>query len=370
MKAKTLINTIGAIFLLSACGNGNEGAQQQQRAAVLPTVKAEKRTVTSYNSYPTSIEGIVNSQVRAKVSGYIQNVLVDEGQQVTKGQPLFRLETQTLSQDAEAAQAAVNVAKVEVEKLEPLVKKGIISEVQLQTAKANLAQAKSQYNSVTANVAYGTIKSPVDGVVGGIRYRSGNLVSPNDQQPITTVADISQVYAYFSMNEKEYLNFLESTEGANLAEKIANFPEVSLVLANGSTYSIKGKIETVTGQINTSTGTVSFRAVFDNPNQLLTHGNSGTIKIPVTYTDALIVPAMSTFEQQGDRFVYRVKEGKTLSTKVDISDEVKDFVVINSGLKAGDEIIAKGVAKVKNNMPVQAQSMPIDSVATFDTVFK
>ena len=371
MKAKALVKTIAACLILWACGTKNSEQAQQQKTPVLPTVKVENRTVTSYKSYPTSIEGIINNQVRAKVSGYIQDVLIDEGQEVKKGQALFRLETQTLTQDADAAQSAVNAAQVEVDKLKPLVEKDIISEVQLETAKANLAQAKSRYNSVNANVGYGTIRSPVDGVVGSLRFRRGSLVSPSDQQPLTTVADISEVYAYFSMNEKEYLDFLENTEGNGLSEKIENFPPVILVLANGSEYPVKGKIQTVTGQINTSTGTVSFRAKFDNPNQLLTNGNSGTIKIPVTYENAMVVPAMSTFEQQGDRFVYRItEEGKTRSVKITVEDEVKDLVVVSEGLQIGDEIIAKGVAKVRNDMAVQPKPMPMDSVATFDTVFK
>ncbi len=371
MKINKILGILALSLILSACGNEEEGQVQQQRTPVLPSVQVENRTVTSYKSYPASIEGIVNSQVRAKVSGYIQEVLVDEGQPVRKGQSLFKLETQTLSQDAEAAQAAVKVAQVEVEKLVPLVEKGIIGNIQLETAKANLAQAKSRYNSINANVGYGTIKSPVDGVVGSIRYRKGSLVSPADQQPITTVADISEVYAYFAMNEKEYLNFLEDTEGKSLAEKINNFPEVLLVLANGREYAEKGKIETVSGQVNASTGTVSFRAKFNNPEQLLTNGNSGTIRIPVVYENALVVPAMSTFEQQGDKFVFKItEEGKTLSVKVRVKDEVKDLVVITEGLQKGDQIIAKGVAKVKNGMPVQAKPMPLDSIATFDTVFK
>ena len=371
MKTKTLLNILTAALIVLACGNENTQQGQQQRTPVLPTVKVENRTLTSYRSYPTSIEGVINNQVRARVSGYIQDVLVDEGQEVKKGQALFRLETQTLNQDAEAAQAAVNAAQVEVDKLKPLVEKGIISEVQLETAKANLAQAKSRYNSTNANAGYGTIRSPVNGVVGSIRFRRGSLVSPSDQQAITTVADISEVYAYFSMNEKEYLNFLETTKGESLSGKIENFPDVILVLANGSEYPIKGKIETVSGQVNTSTGTVSFRAKFDNPNHLLTNGNSGTIKIPVTYENAMVVPAMSTFEQQGDKFVFKVtEEGKTRSAKITVQDEVKDLVVVSGGLNTGEEIIAKGVAKVRNDMPVQARPVPMDRVATFDTVFK
>src|SRR5690606_21301372 len=138
----------------------------------------------AYTTYPTSLEGIVDSEVRAKTSGYITHVLVDEGQKVKKGQTLFTLETQSLSQDAAAAKANVNAAQVEVDKLKPLVEKNIISAVQLETAKAKLAQAQSGYNSIAANIGYATIKSPVDGYVGAIPFREGALISPTSQVPL------------------------------------------------------------------------------------------------------------------------------------------------------------------------------------------
>lgn len=357
-------------FLVMRCSSP-QSPNQQARSIHVPSVKVIKRNINAYKSYPASIEGVINSQVRAKVSGYIVEVLVDEGQEVKKGQTLFNLETQALSEDANAARAAVNAAQLEVDKLIPLVKKGIISQVQLQTAEANLARTKSTLSSITANINYGNIKSPIDGVVGTINYRKGSLVSPADQQPLTTVSSINQVYAFFALNEKEYLEFLQQTEGSKLSERIKNLPEVSLELVNGKTYSQKGKVETISGQIDPNTGTVSFRAVFDNPRQLLTNGNSGTIKIPLTYTDALVIPAMSTFEQQGSKFVFLISaEGKTVSRKIEIADEAKDFVVVRSGLKAGDVIVAKGVAKVRNNMQVETHELAMDSVATFDTVFK
>ncbi|MBD3631303.1 efflux RND transporter periplasmic adaptor subunit [Cyclobacterium sp.] len=134
------------------------------------------KTVTAYSSYPVGIEGTVNSAVRAKVPGNITDVLVDEGEAVKKGQTLFRLETASLAGEAGAAKANVNAAQVEVDKLKPLVEKGIISNVQLQTAEARLAQAKANYNSITANIGYATIKSPVNGYVGAINYRIGSLV--------------------------------------------------------------------------------------------------------------------------------------------------------------------------------------------------
>lgn len=187
MKKKNLIHSLpialGILLLFSSCGD-DKSAQQAQgapQAPTLPVVAIPTKTVTAYTTYPASIEGIVNSQVQAKISGYITDVLVDEGQKVKRGQTLFLLETQTLSQDAAAASANVNAAQVEVDKLKPLVEKNIISNVQLETAKAKLQQAKSGYNSIAANIDYGNIKSPVDGYVGSINLRKGALVSPSSQ---------------------------------------------------------------------------------------------------------------------------------------------------------------------------------------------
>src|SRR5690606_16905552 len=306
------------LLLLSSCRNkdGNQQQAAQMPPATFPVSQLERKTVVGYQEYPVNIEGIINSDVRAKASGYIQKVYVDEGQKVQKGQILFRLETQSLSQDAGAAQARINVAQVEVDKLIPLVEKNIISAVQLETAKANLAQAKANYSGIAANIDYATVKSPVNGYVGAINFREGSLVSPNDVTPLTTVSDIQQVYAFFNLNEANYLDFLQNTKGKNLNEKLTNFPEVSLIMANGNVYSEKGKIQTSTGQINRNTGTVSFRAIFNNPNQLLTNGNSGKIQIPLIYEDAVIIPQESTMEQQGHIVIFKVGENNTVASSI------------------------------------------------------
>jgi len=353
------------VFTLSLTGcKKQEQAPQQSQALPFAVAEVPQKSTTTFISYPTTIEGTINSEVRAKVSGYIQKVLVDEGQKVSKGQPLFKLETQSLSQDAEAAKARVNVAEVEVDKLIPLVEKNIISQVQLETAKANLAQAKSNYNSIVANIGYATVSSPVDGYVGGIPYREGSLVSATSTKPLTTVASISQVYAYFSMNETEYLNFLQKAEGKTLQEKIGNFPKVQLLLANGQTYDQEGTIQTVTGQIDQQTGTVSFRAVFDNPNLLLTNGNSGTVKIPTEYKNALVVPQAATFEQQGQIFVYKVNEDNTIaSTLISVKDKTDALYIVGSGLKENDLIIVKGLGKLRNGMAIEPQEVAFDSIS-------
>src|SRR5690554_8183240 len=290
-----LLSLVGVSTFLTSCDSnqGNQG-QSGQQTLPFPVITVPSETITAYDTYPTRLEGIINSQVYAKTSGYITNVMVDEGQKVKRGQTLFRLETESLSQDAAAAKANVNAARVEVDKLIPLVEKNIISQVQLETAKAKLAQAQSSYNAIVANIGYATIKSPVDGYVGAINFREGSLVSPSSPTPLTTVANIDKVYAFFSLNEKQYLDFIQNSEGESIDDKIENMPKVRLRLANGQLYPIEGTIETINSQVNAATGTVSFRAIFDNPNRLLSSGSSGQIQIPRVYEDATLVPAVST----------------------------------------------------------------------------
>ncbi|MCM5662074.1 efflux RND transporter periplasmic adaptor subunit [Galbibacter mesophilus] len=361
---------ISVFFLLTGCAEKKQ--QQEQQPMPFPTVKIEKRDVTTYKSYPASIQGEVSSEIRPKVSGYIQDVLVDEGEKVKKGQLLFRLETESLTQDADAAKASVDVAQVEVDRLKPLVEKGIISKVQLETAKANLAQAKSNYNSINANINYAAVKSPVDGVVGSIPFRRGALVSATNRVPLTTVSSIERVYAFFSMNEKDFISIIRNMKGETLDEKAKNTNKVSLILADGSTYEEEGTVETITGNIDPQTGTVSFRATFENPKGILRSGSSGTIKVPQIYESVLVVPSLSTFEQQGKKFVYKVAENDSLyEASIKSIDETDKFLVVKEGIEEGDEILAKGVGKVQSGMKIVPQPTSLDSIFnSFDTVFK
>lgn len=367
-----LVISLSFIALFLSCGEKEQAPQGPQGPMPFQVTTIPQKTVTGYTVYPTSIEGVNNSEVRAKITGYITDVLVDEGQKVRKGQTIFKLETQSLNQDAAGAKANVNAAQVEVDKLKPLVEKNIISAVQLETAKAKLLQAQSSYNSIGANIDYANIKSPVDGFVGAIRLRKGTLVSPSSQEPLTTVSDISEVYAYFSMNEREYLDFIQNAEGKDIEAKIKNLPRVTLILANGSEYEKEGTVETINSQVNPNTGSISFRAIFDNTNRLLTNGNSGKIKVPKTYTDVVVVPKESTYEQQGSFYVYKIAEDDmAVSTRINVLADVNNMYVVKDGLKEGDRIVAKGVAKLRGDTKIKPMDVPFDSIAKpIDKVFR
>lgn len=350
-------------LLVAACSNKSKVGQTQPKALPFPVIEIPAQNITGKTTFPVSIEGLVNSEVRAKIPGYITEVLVDEGQRVQKGQPLFRLETDALSEDAQAAKANVEAAQVGVDQLKPLVKQNIISKIQLETAEAKLAQAKANYKSITANIGYANITSPIDGYVGAIPYRKGSLVNPSSPLPLTTVSNTHEVYCYFSMNEAAYLDFLQNTPGKTLSEKILHFPKVQLQLANGDLYVHEGKIQTVTAQVDPSTGTVSFRAIFPNPEHLIANGSSGTILIPKTYQNAILVPEESTYEQQGKTYVYQLLKGDTVAQRIiTVTDRVNNILIVSSGIQAGDKIIAQGIGKLHD----KEQIIPI--ITSFDSV--
>lgn len=401
MKNTLLLFSFAALGIVSCKKQDNP---MQDGPKPFPVVSVEPKNVTGYQTFPASIEGRVNNDVRAKIQGYITQVLVDEGQYVVKGQPLFKLETNTLNESADAARAgvgaakssvsaaeaninaaraAVNSAQVEVNKLRPLVQKNIISNVQLQTAEANLSRAQAQlqqaiaakqqavagvsqaqanYQGVAANIDYSVIRAPISGVVGKLPLKVGSLVGPTDSTPLTTISDTSEVYAYFSMNEKEYLDFLEDSYGATVPEKLRNMPMVELKLANGSMYQEKGKVEAVTGQIDESTGSIQFRVSFPNAQKLLSNGNSGTIMLPKLYNDALVIPESATYEQQGMVYAYKVQGDSVNTAAVDVEDRVNNLIVLKSGLKKGDQIVAQGIGSLKPGTKIIPKPMNLDSL--------
>lgn len=387
MNNKLVILSIAALSL-TAC---KKEAPKQDGAKPYPVVSVESKNIVGYQTFPATIQGRVNNDVRAKIQGYITQVLVDEGQYVTKGQPLFRLETNILNENAAAskagigaaessiaaAQASVNAAQVEVNKLKPLVQKNIISNVQLQTAQAQLAQAQAQlqqanaskrqaqanYKGVEANIEYSIIRAPISGVIGRLPLKVGSLVGPSDQTALTTISDTSEIYAYFAMNEKEYFDFLEKSPGASMPEKIKNLPMVELQLANGSLYPEKGKIEAITGQIDPTTGTIQFRVAFSNAQKLLSNGNSGTIRFPQRYDNVLVVPESATYEQQGIVYVYKVEKGDTArNVVVNVIDRIDNLALIKSGVNKGETVVAAGIGGLKPGTAVKPKPIKMDSL--------
>ncbi|WP_324024929.1 efflux RND transporter periplasmic adaptor subunit [Maribacter sp. BPC-D8] len=357
MKKLSIIGILSAVLLLSSCFGSSEKPAQGPAAPPPPSLKVaklEKQDLTIYNEFSTTLEGKQNVEIWPKVSGFVQEVYVEEGQKIKKGQLLFKLETQTLNQDANAAKASVNVAQVEVDKLKPLVDKNIISPVQLETAKAQLVQAQANYHSVTSNIGYSRITSPVDGYIGEIPFKIGALVSSAMAKPLTTVSDISEVRAYFSMNEKELLKLKESLpKNENNVLDLEKAPEVTLIMINGEDYAEPGKIAMINTIINSTTGSVTARADFDNKNNLLSSGSTGKIKIPTIYSGAYEIPQTATIDLQGKKLVYVLKDDNTVTTMpLDIITTTQKGFVVENGIEDGTTIVIEGVSKLKDGMAI------------------
>ncbi|SER12709.1 efflux RND transporter periplasmic adaptor subunit [Pedobacter rhizosphaerae] len=381
-KVKTLLFSLSIGMLLASCGNNDEAKKAAAAAAAGPqaypvfTVTAQSTELNS--DYPATVEGIQNVDIRPKVDGFVEKIFVDEGAMVKKGQLLFTINAPQYEQQVRTAKAAissaeadVNAAQLQVNKTKPLVEKDIISKYDLQAAqltlqsrKAALAQAKAELVNAQVNLGYTRITSPVGGVVGSIPFKAGSLVSSSSTEPLTTVSNISKVYAYFSLNEKQLLDFSKTYKGKTLAEQMKNIPAVSLVLADGTPYAQNGKIESIIGQINTTTGSVRLRATFPNPIALLKSGASASVRIPKAVENGILIPQKSTMDLQGKKFVYVLGDSsKVISTEIEIMDLAKDkFYVVTKGLKQGDKVVLEGFQSLKDGTKIKPEEQSADAV--------
>lgn len=375
LKSATLyaLSTVIAGSLLTSCG----GQQQQQQAGApeIAVMTVGDTNTTLQQSYPATLRGKTDIDIRPQVTGFITKVHVDEGQQVRKGQVLFTLDQVQFQAAVDQAQAqvataktAVSTAQLTADNKRRLYDKNIISEYEwqladndLQNAKASLAQANAALVTARKNLAYTIVTAPSSGVVGSIPNREGSLASPSSQTPLTTISDISDIYAYFSLTEKDILAMTDNGN-RNINSAITQMPEVELELADGSTYSSKGKVSTISGVIDSSTGAASVRAIFPNPNGMLRSGSTGRVIIPRTFNDVIVIPQKATNELQDRRFAYVVNDSnKVVATPITVSplNDGSNFVV-TSGLKPGDRIAVEGVGiSVRDGVEIK----PVDAAA-------
>ena len=365
----------GGLLALSSCGR-KQTQQPGMMAPEVAVITVEPSSAAFESSFPATIKGKTDIAIRPQVTGFITKVHVDEGDRVRKGQTLFTIDQvqfQAAVDQAEAnlnsARSAVSTAQITEQNKRMLLDKNIISETEWQMAANQLAQAKAAEAQASAalvnarkNLAYTTVTAPSDGVVGTIPNREGSLASPSSAQPLTTISDNSDVYAYFSFTEKDLLDF--TGEGSSIDAAIKAMPEVELQLANGTRYPVKGRIATVSGVIDNATGAASARALFDNPQGVLRSGNTGQIIIPRKSEGVIVIPQKASFELQDLRYVYTLNDSNiTVSTPITVQpySDGKTFVV-TSGLKPGDRVVTEGVGtSVRAGMPVRPKT---DAVAT------
>ena len=316
-------------------------------------------------NYSATIRGRQDIAIYPQVSGTIFELCVNEGQTVSKGQPLFiidqvpyKVALQTAEANVAAAKAGVATAQLTYDSKKELYAKNVVSQYDLLTAentlltaKAQLAQAEAQRVNAANNLSYTVVKAPANGVVGTLPYRVGALVSASISKPLTTVSDNSDVYVYFSMTENQLLNL--TRQYGSIANTLKNMPDVRLVLNDGSVYDRTGRIESISGVIDTSTGSVQLRAVFPNADGLLHSGGAGSVIVPNIHKDCVVVPQVATFELQNKVYVYKVEDGKATSSMIDVEkiNNGREYIV-KSGLTPGDVIVAEGVGLLREGTPI------------------
>jgi len=366
MKLKKIVTGITALVLLASCGKKQEATQEQQPPYPTETVRMQEAELVSI--YPVSIKGQEDIEIRPRIDGFIDAIYIDEGSVVKKGQQLFKINSPQAEQALITAQAAiksaearVNTAKTNVDRIRPLVEEGIVGNVQLATAMdsyqsaiAELEQARASLTNAKATLSWTNVSSPVDGFVGSIPYRLGSLV--NSSNVLTTVANTNTIFAYFSLNEKELRSFLNGLEGDSQADKIKNIPEVTLTLIDGTVYPEKGKISTITGVVNVTTGSASFRAEFPNPNGELKSGTSGNISVPYILSNIFVIPQKATFQQQDKVLVYTVQDNSVVQKVISVvpTPDGKSYAVTD-GLKEGERVVLDGIATLTDGKEIQVQ---------------
>ncbi|HMM03850.1 efflux RND transporter periplasmic adaptor subunit [Dysgonomonas sp.] len=364
MKTKIIFNGAIVLLIFASCGNSNTTGQSGG-ALKYPVMVLNRQHANMQSVYPATIRGQEDIEIKPRVDGFIEAIYVDEGSVVKAGQLLFKINSPSSEQALTSAKASVNSAKAQVNTAEvnvnryrPLAEKEIVSEVQLQTyenayetALASLKQAKATLKNAQATISWVTVTSPVDGVVGAIPYRKGSLVNSNNS--LTTIANTGNVYAYFSLNERKLMDFLEGVEGNTQSEKIKNIPPVTLILSDDSEYSEKGKIETITGTVDITTGTANFRAEFPNKSGKLRSGTSGKIVIPKTLNDIFLIPQKATFSQQDKVLVYKLENDSVKQQVISVQStpDGQNYAVTN-GLSDGDTIVYDGIATLRNGMKI------------------
>lgn len=376
----TLIKSLLLAVLISSCNNKAEIPVAAAPSLPVLTLKSES-TATSV-AYPAAIQGTVDVEVRSQVNGNLDQVLVDEGAYVRKGQALFKINDRPYREqlnnalaNLHAAEAAMINSDIEVDKLNPLVKNKVVSDYQLKTAKAmqkvamaNIEQNKAMVASARINLGYTTITAPVNGYIGRLYKKQGSLISSADVEALTTLSDVHEVYGYFSLSESDFINFKKTYAGNTLSEKLKNLAAVELVLADNSIYEKKGVVDMIDGQFDKNTAAITVRATFPNANGILRSGNTGKVRLQIQHDDAILIPQSATIEMQDKVFAFTVNaKNEVTKTPITISGKSGANYLISEGLKAGDKIVLSGIDKLQEGQLIQPVTTTAKKVAQIDS---
>jgi membrane fusion protein (multidrug efflux system) len=368
---KICVGLFCLFLLFESCSSGSGKPTQNEIA--LPVYRVDTSTVVLTKNFVGTVEGKTNVEVRPQVTGKLKKTYVDEGDHVKKGQKLFKINPRTFEQDLEQAKANANVekaklanAKLQIKQLRPLVEHKVMSPVKLQraiseykVAKAKLKQAKAKVANARIKLGYTTIKAPVSGYIGRIPKRIGNLVSPGDDEPITTLTDVDKVYVYFSINQANFFKLLKTQSDKKILNMggpvhIDTNRVASLILPDGTVFPQKGVIDASSGQVNKGTGSINMRATFPNKNNILRSGNTVTLVLKKRKKGVITIPQKATFKLQTNTFVEKLtQQNRAVRQLITVGTSAPhNQYTVKEGLKRGDRILAAGLGKVTDSTKI------------------
>ncbi|MBR4366966.1 MAG: efflux RND transporter periplasmic adaptor subunit [Bacteroidaceae bacterium] len=379
MKQKTfrLACLLSLLFVLVSCGID----MPKEKQSSFETLTVKKSDIEFPMKFSAKMKGQADVTIMPQVSGQLMKICVQEGQQVNKGQTLFVIDSRNAQHEVEAAQANLQAAqanlqaaiasessaKLEYESNKNLFDKRIVSSYMLdnslntykqaqaavQQARAAVSQAQASVNRAKVNLGFCTIAAPVTGVIGGIPVRGGDQVTPMTQ--LTVLSGNTTMDAEFSVTEAIVEAQVSSGVVQGDKEKyMTNLPDVTFFMKNGTEYPHKGRITSLTGVVDATTGTLSCKASFPNPDGHLFSGIQGTVVLPLSRQDVIVIPQAAVLRLQDKALVYKVKPDST-ATAVTITytdaGNGKDFIV-TSGLNVGDRIVTVGANNLQEGQQV------------------
>jgi len=363
-----LFSSLSIALLIAGCGQSQP--EQTAETPQLPISTLALTTADTHKTYPATLQGATDLEIRPQLQGIIEKIYVSEGEHVVKGQPLFKINDQAYHQTLNSskaelleAAAALQVARIELERIRPLVENKVVAESQLKTASAAYQMALAREKRAQASVSgasvtlgYTLIKAPIEGEMGRIPVKAGSLVSPQDPQPLTRLSGNSRMFAYFSISEREFDELSQVLPGASLQEKLRHSPPIELLLPAGESYPQKGTLEMAESAFDPTTGSITLRASFPNQQGLLRSGNSAKVKISFTHAGVIRIAQASTIEIQDKVFVFTLDKGNHLHrSPINILGSSGSDYLIKDGLRGGERILAQGLESATEGMLISPQ---------------
>lgn len=351
------------LLCLYSCttGNASDNSNMIGKIKDYPVVPVLEKDTSLHLQYVANIQARKNVEIHARVSGILEEIHVDEGETVRKGQLLFTIDDDELQIELSKKSAALNIAKadarvaeVEVERVKALVDKNIVSSTELDLAEAKLNALKAKTEEVRAEKAavekrlsYTRIRSPFEGVIDRLPLKTGSLLS--DGSLLTTISDIHTILAYFNLSENEYLQLIRASGEDSMAGN-----KVTLILSDGTEYPHKGLIDASESEINEGTGSIAFRADFPNPDKVLRHGASATVIISKPPVAMLMVPQKAVLEIQDKNYVYVVGDDNIVRMKsFEPAQRINGYYVVRNGLSSGDKIVYEGIQSLRDGEKIK-----------------